>query len=62
MKLSILNLYLTLSWVLITIGGCVLNLGAGLIVSGVVLAFLTLFLAHKAGVYVPKPETETEAH
>lgn len=62
MKISILNRYLTLSWVLITIGSCLLNFGAGLIVSGTVLAFLTLFLAHKAGVYAPKPETEAEAH
>ena len=62
MNIKILNRYLALSWVLITTGACILNIGAGLIVSGIFLVFITLFMARFAGVYVSKPETETEAY
>lgn len=61
MNIEILNRYLALSWVLITIGACILNIGAGLIVSGIVLLCLTLFMARFAGVYSAKSETESKA-
>lgn len=58
MNIAILNISLLLAWLLITIGGVLLNVGAGLITSGIMLAALTLFLAHRFGVYGTQPKTE----
>lgn len=56
MKIETLNRLLLISWLLVTAGACYLNLGAGLVVSGTTLAFLTLYLARRAGIYAETKE------
>ena len=60
MHINILNGCLLLAWILITAGGLVLNIGAGLLLSGVVLILLVLYLVAKFGVYSPKPSKTHE--
>lgn len=56
MNIKLLNIYLLVAWLLITAGGIMLNTGAGMVASGVVLAMLVIFLAHRFGVYAQESE------
>lgn len=54
MSLKAFNLAILAGWLLVLIGGCLLNLGAGLTIAGLLLIGLTLLLARLAGVYASK--------
>ena len=56
MTLQVFNNCIIAGWLLTTIGGIALNVGAGLIGSGLLLIALTGVMAHLAGIYAPKDE------
>ena len=57
MNVNIFNASLLIGWVLILIGGMLLNVGAGLAVGGVTLIGLAMIAARLAGgIYLPKPD------
>lgn len=59
MHIHILNGCLILAWLLVTGGAMLLNIGAGLLISGLVLIALVIYLSRSFGVYVPKsPDTK----
>jgi hypothetical protein len=59
MHIQILNGCLILAWLLVTAGGLLLNVGAGLLVSGLVLIGMAIYLSRTFGVYAPQnPKTE----
>jgi len=47
------NTCLLLGWSLATAGGCLLNLGAGLVGGGLLLLLITAWVARIGGLYVP---------
>lgn len=51
MKLSIFNAALLAGWFLLTLGGILLNPGAGLVIAGIAIIGLTVFVALRFGVY-----------
>jgi hypothetical protein len=61
MHIHILNGCLLLAWLLITIGGLLLNIGAGLLGSGLVLIVLVIYLSRIFGVYTPKADKREES-
>lgn len=56
MNITIFNLALMAGWLLVLIGGCLINVGGGLVVGGVLLIALTLLLARTAGLYAPEKD------
>ena len=52
MNLQTFNVALLLGWFLASAGGIVLNLGAGLLLAGLLLIALTLFSGHRFGLYL----------
>lgn len=59
MTLKAFNLAILAGWLLVLIGGCLLNLGAGLIGGGLLLLVLTFAVSRLAGIYSP-PENSKE--
>lgn len=62
MHINILNGCLLFAWLLITAGGVILNVGAGLLLSGVVMSLLVFYLVEKFGVYSPKSSKPNEGN
>lgn len=54
MNLLVFNASLLVGWALVLVGGCMLNLGAGLIGGGVLLLLIVLLCARMGGVYAPR--------
>ena len=52
MNLLTFNVALLLGWFLASAGGIVLNVGAGLLLSGLLLIALTIFCARRFGLYL----------
>lgn len=52
MSLLTFNIALLLGWLLASAGGVILNAGAGLLLSGLLLIALTLFSARRFGLYL----------
>ena len=52
MNLLTFNIALLLGWLLASAGGIILNIGAGLLMSGLLLIALTLFSAWRFGLYL----------
>ena len=52
MNLLTFNIALLFGWLLASIGGVVLNVGAGLLLAGILLIALTLFSGHRFGLYL----------
>lgn len=61
MKVSVFNACLIAAWLLASAGGIILNLGAGLAASGVLLAALTVVVAARFGVYEEKAPAAARA-
>lgn len=61
MHIHILNGCLLLAWLLVTIGGLLLNIGGGLLGSGLVLIALVIYLSRMFGVYTPKTDKQNES-
>jgi hypothetical protein len=57
MNAHLFNSCLLIGWLMALAGGCLVNLGAGLIGGGLLLLVLTLFIARFGGVYLPKADT-----
>ena len=57
MNLYVLNASLLIGWLMVLIGGCMVNFGWGLVGAGVLLLILSIFSARFAGVYFPRPES-----
>ena len=53
MNLLTFNIALLLGWLLASAGGIWLNVGAGLLLAGLLLIALTLFSARRFGLYLP---------
>jgi hypothetical protein len=53
MNINHFNAALILGWLLVLIGGCLLNPGAGLAVGGLLLIALVIGAARAAGLYDP---------
>jgi multisubunit Na+/H+ antiporter MnhE subunit len=51
MKLLVLNITMLVAWLMVTAGGILLNVGAGLIVGGLFLSVQTLVVARMFGLY-----------
>ena len=61
MTFQAFNIAILIGWVLVLLGGCLIDLAAGLAGAGLLLILLTIYLARMAGVYRPaKAETEGE--
>lgn len=58
MNAHLFNACLFCGWLLVLAGGCLINVGAGLIGSGLLLLTLVIFVARLAGVYVPGKDTD----
>lgn len=56
MNMNVFNAALALSWVLILIGGCLIDLGLGIAISGAILLGVTLYVARIVGVALPGPK------
>ena len=52
MNLLTFNVVLLLGWLLASAGGILLNVGAGLLLAGLLLIALTLFSARRFGLYL----------
>jgi len=52
MNLLTFNIALLLGWLLASAGGIILNIGAGLLMTGLLLIALTLFSARRFGLYL----------
>ncbi len=52
MNLLTFNIALLLGWLLASSGGIILNIGAGLLLCGLLLIALTLFSARRFGLYL----------
>lgn len=61
MSLKAFNVAILLGWLLVLVGGCILNPGAGLVGGGVLLIGLTLVLARLGGLYTAPAKTEEDA-
>lgn len=59
MNVHVFNATLLIGWLLVLIGGVVLNVGAGLLGAGLLLIALAFAVARIAGVFVPKKEEES---
>lgn len=55
MNIYVLNASLLIGWLMVLVGGCLINLAWGLVGSGVLLLILSMFSARFAGVYLPRP-------
>lgn len=53
MNIKHFNAALLLGWLLVLVGGCLINPGAGLIVGGLLLIVLVIGAAISAGLYDP---------
>lgn len=51
MDIKTFNISILMSWLIVTSGGCILNVGWGLVASGILLAIFTFALAKIAGIY-----------
>lgn len=60
MTLKAFNLATLLGWLLVVVGGCLVDVGYGLVAGGLLLIGITFFMARMAGVYAPKPEKEDD--
>lgn len=60
MTLKAFNLAILLGWLLVTIGGCLLNIGAGLVAGGLLLLAITFAVARMAGIYATQAEKDGE--
>ena len=58
MALRVFNISILLGWLLVTIGGMILNVGAGLLISGILLLFLTAALSRLAGLFTAPERPE----
>ena len=58
MNLLTFNIALLLGWLLASSGGIILNTGAGLLLSGLLLIALTLFSARRFGLYLTDPKED----
>lgn len=58
MALRVFNISILLGWLLVTIGGMILNVGAGLLISGILLLFLTAALSRLAGLFAAPERPE----
>ena len=54
MNIKIFNACLLVGWLMVTIGGCILNIGAGLCAGGALLIGLTLAMVKIGGLFVAK--------
>lgn len=57
MHIHILNGCLILAWLLVTAGGLLLNVGAGLLLSGLVLIGMVIYVSRSFGVYMSENTT-----
>lgn len=53
MNVNVFNVMLLIGWLLVLVGSVLLNMGAGLAVSGLLLIVLTVIVSRAAGIYVP---------
>jgi len=58
MNAHLFNACLLVGWLLVLAGGCMLNVGAGLVGGGLLLLALVFVVARVAGVYVPKKDAD----
>ncbi|WP_316150445.1 hypothetical protein [Cupriavidus sp. BIC8F] len=58
MNVHLFNGCLLAGWLLALVGGCLLNVGAGLVGGGLLLIALVFVVARVAGVYVPKKDAD----
>ena len=56
MNVNVFNVALALGWALILAGGCLIDLGWGLWIAGLVLLGVTLYVARIVGVALPSPK------
>lgn len=56
MSLNAFNIALALGWLLVLIGGCLVHVGAGLALGGLLLIGLTFVVARIGGIYAPTLE------
>lgn len=56
MSLNVFNIALALGWLLVLVGGCLVHLGAGLAVGGLLLLGMTFAVARMGGIYAPPRE------
>jgi hypothetical protein len=54
MNYLVFNACVLLGWLMATVGGCLLNLGAGLACGGVLLLVIVVAVTRMSGVFVPK--------
>jgi len=60
MSLKNFNIAILIGWLLVLIGGCLLDVALGLAFAGLLLLGLTLTLARLAGLYRPAPKKEED--
>lgn len=61
MNIKVFNLALLAGWLLVLIGGVILNPGAGLVAGGALLILIVFVVSRIAGIYAPPAEQE-ETH
>lgn len=54
MNARLFNACLLLGWLLVIAGGCLVNVGYGLVFAGLLLLVMVFIVARVAGVYVPE--------
>lgn len=61
MNAHVFNGTLLVGWVLVLVGCCLISVAVGLAIAGLLLIFLTLYVAGKVGVFMPKKNSAGEA-
>jgi drug/metabolite transporter (DMT)-like permease len=54
LNIKIFNICLLIGWLMVTIGGMILNVGAGLCIGGALLIGLTIIMSKIGGLFVQK--------
>ena len=61
MNAHVFNGTLLAGWLLVLVGGCLISIAVGLAVAGLLLILLTLYVAGKVGVFMPKKKPADDA-
>ncbi|HSN40759.1 MAG TPA: hypothetical protein VLT92_11250 [Burkholderiales bacterium] len=57
MNVYVLNASLLIGWLMVLIGGCMVNLAWGLVGAGALLLVLSILSVRLAGIYLPRRES-----
>jgi hypothetical protein len=60
MNVHLFNLTLLLGWLLVLVGGVIINVGAGLAAGGLLLILLVFAVFRISGIYVPNAKDKAE--